>query len=67
VQEAALLGLAEEAGKLVMQRFFHPTNGFRFPTIWGPFFDWVPEEDHGSTARMALQWMLAQPGMNIDK
>ena len=62
VQQAVLLGLTEEASRMIVQRFTEPTQGMRFPAFWGPYFDYVPEEDHGATGKIALQWMIAQPG-----
>ena len=32
----------------------------RFPTFWGPGFDWTPEMDTGGTGMIALQEMLMQ-------
>ena len=32
----------------------------RFPAFWGPNFDWIPDQDHGGNAMMALQTMLLQ-------
>ncbi|MGW2962775.1 hypothetical protein ACWDGI_30545 [Streptomyces sp. NPDC001220] len=30
----------------------------RFPTFWGPHFDWAPDFNHGGSASIALQEML---------
>ena len=32
----------------------------RFPSFWGPGFDWTPEMDQGGTGMIALQDMLMQ-------
>ncbi|MBN1542856.1 hypothetical protein JW992_11975, partial [candidate division KSB1 bacterium] len=32
----------------------------RFPAFWGPNYDWVPDQDHGSNILIALQAMLLQ-------
>lgn len=32
----------------------------RFPAFWGPNVDWIPDQDHGSVALIALQTMLLQ-------
>ncbi len=58
--QAALLGLAEEARKDLMQRVSMKHEKSRFPAFWGPNFDWVPDQDHGGNAMMALQTMLLQ-------
>lgn len=34
--------------------------GSRFPAFWGPNSDWIPDQDHGSVAAIALQRMLLQ-------
>ena len=34
--------------------------GFRFPAMWGPNYDWTPDQDHGSVMMTALQRMLVQ-------
>lgn len=57
---AAMLGLTDEAERMVTAKFTtkHPES--RFPAFWGPNYDWVPDQDHGSTAMIALQCMLMQ-------
>ena len=44
----------------VAGRFANKHRGSRFPAFWGPNFDWVPDQDHGSVAMMGLQAMLMQ-------
>jgi hypothetical protein len=58
--QAAELGLADEAARMVADSFSHPNPGCRFPAMWGPNFDWTPDQDHGSVAMLALQRMLLQ-------
>ena len=58
--QAAYLGLTSEARQAVTERFLTPHSGSRFPAFYGPNFDWVPDQDHGSVAEMALQTMLLQ-------
>jgi hypothetical protein len=58
--QAACLGLTETAAKYVFQNFTSPHKGSRFPAFWGPNFDWVPDQDHGNVAMLALQLMLLQ-------
>lgn len=57
---AALLGLTDEAQSFVAANFKQANPAFRFPAMWGPNFDWVPDQDHGSVASIALQTMLLQ-------
>ncbi len=58
--KAAYLGLTDEAAKLMAEYFNAGTTVYRFPTMWGPNYDWVPDQDHGSVAMIALQRMLLQ-------
>jgi alpha-L-fucosidase 2 len=58
--QAALLGLTAEAKAAVVSNFSTHHTGSRFPAFWGPNFDWIPDQDHGAVACMALQRMLMQ-------
>jgi alpha-L-fucosidase 2 len=58
--QAACLGLADTAAKYVVENFSTSHSGSRFPAFWGPNFDWVPDQDHGNAAMLALQYMLLQ-------
>lgn len=58
--KAALLGLTEEAANLTSQNFNASTTFYRFPTMWGPNYDWTPDQCHGTVAMTALQRMLVQ-------
>lgn len=58
--QAAYLGLTDIASAFTVRNFSNRDPGSRFPAFWGPNFDWVPDQDHGSVAMMALQTMLMQ-------
>lgn len=58
--QAAFLGLADAAAELVSDRFATHHANSRFPAFWGPNFDWIPDQDHGCNAVLALQTMLIQ-------
>jgi hypothetical protein len=58
--QAAMLGLGEEAARLVTQRFATKDPGSRFLAFWGPNFDWTPDQCHGGNAMLALQTMILQ-------
>ena len=58
--QAACLGLGEEAGKLLAARARDVNKGAMFPAFWGPNYDWVPDQDHGSNILSTLQLMLLQ-------
>ncbi len=57
---AAYLGLGDEAGRMLIERFSHKHGPSRFPAFWGPNFDWVPDQDHGCSGMIALQAMALQ-------
>ena len=56
--QAALLGLTDTAAAYTYAELRHQARGSRFPAFWGPNFDWVPDQDHGGVAMIALQRML---------
>ena len=58
--QAAMLGLTDEAKAAVVKNFSTSHAGSRFPAFWGPNYDWIPDQDHGSAASIALQRMLMQ-------
>ena len=58
--QAACLGLADEAGRLVAARAAQINPNNRFPAFWGPNFDWIPDQDHGANILTTLQRMLLQ-------
>lgn len=58
--QAACLGLTEVAQKMIVERFSTKHEGSRFPAFWGPNYDWIPDQDHGGVAMIALQNMLLQ-------
>jgi hypothetical protein len=57
---AAYLGLADTAREYLTTRAksWHPQS--RFPAFWGPNYDWVPDQDHGSILMKTLQAMILQ-------
>ncbi|MBQ7180476.1 MAG: hypothetical protein IJR87_04200, partial [Bacteroidaceae bacterium] len=59
-QEAARLGLTYEAVRLLDVHTLNSNPNFRFKAIWGPNYDWTPDQDHGSTLLMILQDMVLQ-------
>ena len=58
--KAACLGLTEEAAQLTAQNFNTSSTYYRFPAMWGPNYDWTPDQCHGTVAMTALQKMLVQ-------
>jgi hypothetical protein len=58
--DAAMLGLAEDAKRDVIKNFTMKNPESHFPAFWGISFDWVPDEDNGGVAMIALQRMILQ-------
>jgi hypothetical protein len=58
--QAALLGFTDEARRDVVDSSTRTAGGFRFPAMWGPNYDWTPDQDHGSVMMSALQRMIVQ-------
>jgi hypothetical protein len=56
--QAARLGLADQAARLVLYR--NRLLTYRFPAFWGPNNDWVPDQCHGGNLMNALQLMALQ-------
>lgn len=57
---AARLGLTDEAQANLLARAGNSHPNFRFPAMWGPNFDWLPDQCHGSNLMLVLQEMLLQ-------
>ena len=60
-QVAALLGLVDEARANLLAKVRNTNRKHRFPVMWGPNFDWLPDQDHGSNLLGVAQLMLLQP------
>ncbi len=58
-EEAALLGLTDEAQKVVIKEFTS-FGGQRFPWFWSRNSDWIPDMDNGGAGMTTLQLMLLQ-------
>ncbi|MFT3945725.1 MAG: DUF5703 domain-containing protein [Agriterribacter sp.] len=59
-QQAARLGLVEEAKKNILAKIENSNRNFRFPAIWGPNYDWTPDQCHGGNLMITLQEMVMQ-------
>jgi hypothetical protein len=57
---AAFLGLTDDAKDMLVNRATPQNPHCRFPAFWGPNWDWIPDQDHGSNILIALQAMLLQ-------
>lgn len=59
---AAMVGDVDRAAAFTYWNFATWNSQSRFPGFWGANYDWVPDQDHGGTAMIALQRMLLQDG-----
>lgn len=57
---AAYLGQADETRRSLVKRARSKHSASRFPVFWGPNYDWIPDQDHGSVLLATLQSMLMQ-------
>ncbi|XVJ57959.1 MAG: LamG domain-containing protein [Tepidisphaera sp.] len=57
---AAKLGLVDEARDQLLARVRNSNPKHRFPAMWGPNFDWLPDQCHGSNILTQTQLMLMQ-------
>ncbi|MFC3334745.1 DUF5703 domain-containing protein [Flavobacterium palustre] len=55
---AARLGLTDEAAKYNLLKMANADR--RFPTFWGPGFDWVPDHNWGGSGMIGMQEMVLQ-------
>jgi hypothetical protein len=57
---AALLGMADEAGRILLVKCENSHEGYRWPATWGPNFDWLPDQNHGGNLLNTCNLMLLQ-------
>ena len=55
---AACMGLTDEANRLNSLKL--ADGPYRFPSFWGPGFDWSPDHNWGGSGMIGLQEMLLQ-------
>jgi hypothetical protein len=58
---AALLGLTDEAARILTEHCRNSHPAYRFPATWGPNYDWLPDQTHGGNLMESAQLMLVQP------
>lgn len=58
--QAAYLGLTHYAKEILVRSVLSNDKRFRFPTFYGPNYDWIPDGDHIAVINMTLQSMLLQ-------
>lgn len=59
-QTAAYLGLTSEASASLRAKLGNSNPAYRFPASWGPNYDWLPDQCHGSNILITTQTMLLQ-------
>ncbi|MFZ4573613.1 MAG: DUF5703 domain-containing protein [Phycisphaerales bacterium] len=57
---AAMLGLPDEAGANIVAKARNSHRNHRFPAMWGPNFDWLPDQCHNGNITNVLQLMALQ-------
>ena len=57
---AARLGLTDDAKAQLLARAANSHKNHRFPAVWGPNFDWLPDQCHGSNLLTQTHEMLLQ-------
>lgn len=58
--QAALLGLKQDAEKEILKNYSNVNKNCMFPSFFGPNYDWLPDQDNGSVANIALSQSLMQ-------
>jgi hypothetical protein len=59
-QCAALLGMTDEAQRQVLAKAANKHPNHRFPAMWGPNYDWLPDQTLGGNLMLTLQYMVVQ-------
>jgi hypothetical protein len=57
---AALLGMTEEAARILRVKCGNSNPEYRWPATWGPNFDWLPDQNHGGNLLNTANLMLLQ-------
>ncbi len=57
---AALLGMADEAARILQVKVRNSHPAYRWPATWGPNFDWLPDQNHGGNLLNTTNLMLLQ-------
>ncbi len=57
---APLLGLTDEAARILKVKIDNSNTAYRWPATWGPNFDWLPDHCHGGNLMASTNYMLLQ-------
>ena len=56
----ALLGMTDEAHRQLLAKVANKHPNHRFGAMWGPNYDWLPDQTLGGNLMLTLQYMLLQ-------
>jgi len=59
-QTAAILGITDVARDQLLARIDNTNPDYKFPSYYGPNFDWTPDQCHGGNIMITLQEMVMQ-------
>ena len=57
---AALLGMTDEAARIMKVKMANSNAAYRWPATWGPNFDWLPDHCQGGNLMATINYMLLQ-------
>ncbi len=57
---AALLGMTDEAARILKIKIANSNAAYRWPATWGPNYDWLPDQCHGGNLIATINYMLLQ-------
>ena len=57
---AALLGMTDEAARILRVKCANSNPAYRWPATWGPNYDWIPDQNHGGNLLTETNLMLLQ-------
>ena len=57
---AALLGMTDEAARIMKVKMANANAAYRWPATWGPNFDWLPDQCQGGNLMATINYMLIQ-------
>ena len=57
---AALLGMTDEAARILQVHCSNSNPAYRWPATWGPNYDWLPDQNHGGNLLNMTDLMLMQ-------
>lgn len=57
---APLLGMTDEAARILKIKIANSNAAYRWPATWGPNFDWLPDQCHGGNLMASINYMLLQ-------